>query len=197
MSNSNRYKYRGLMVDINYNLHLVVERGTITETRELDVNLKNIIQSALREMLNEVNIKYDEEEIDDVSAKILKLQFNKPGAPFKYSYLGTIMVWINNQMEFHLHENTALSGFGENKLEYGSIMYMTMMFDLERILKFAILNQRSRILSVYSTISERSFEIELPDIKYKYSPNFLITDENGDLVITDEFQNVEIIRNKE
>ena len=100
-------------------------------------------------------------------------------------------------MEFHLHENTALSGFGENNLDYGSIMYMTMMFDLEKILKFAILNQRSRFLSVYSTISGRNLEIELPDIKYKYSPNSFITDENGDLVITEEFQNVEIIRNKE
>ena len=71
MRNSNCYKYRGIMIDKNYNLFLVVERDTITETRELDVNLKKIIQSALREMLNEVNIKYDEEEIDDVSSKIL------------------------------------------------------------------------------------------------------------------------------
>lgn len=194
MKKSCKYKYSGIHCDKNYDLFLYLEHEEELEARALNINLKIIIQSALREMLDELNIKYEEEEMNDVSNKMLKIYHKSPVMPFKFSHAEMIMTWINRELEFNLKENTAVSPFEDNSLENASALYVTMMLDVEKIVKFAIINQRVRLLSVYATIARRAFEMELPEYKYKYKTNTLIIDDDGDLVITDAFQNVEIIK---
>lgn len=194
MKESYKYKYSGIHCDENYDLFVYLEQKEKIEAKALDVNLKEIIQSVLEEMLDELNIKYEKEEINDVSNKMLKIYHKNPDMPFKFPQIELFMLWINRELEFNLKENTAVSSFEDNNLEDGSILYVTMQLDVKKILKFAILNQRVRLLSVYATIAKRTFEMELQEAKYKYKPNSFIIDDDGDFVITDTIQNVEIIK---
>lgn len=187
-------KYSGIHYDENYNLFLYIEKKEEIEVKAIDVNIKEVIKSVLEEMLDELNIKYEEEEINDVSNKMLKIYYKNPDMPFKFPMINLFMLWINRALEFNLKENTALSPFEDNNLEDGSILYVTMMLDIKKIVKFAIINQRVRLLSMYATIARRGFEMELPEAKYKYKPNTFIIDDDDDLVITDTFQNIDIIK---
>lgn len=192
----NKTRYSGIKFNENYDLILHTEKGHNVNRIETGVNLKEIIKDTLKEMLDELSINYEESTLEEMTSKILKLHFRNSDTPCnKVSLLALIMRSINSFLEFYLKENFALSIFNENVIENGSHLYMTIILDLKKIIKMSIENQRIRLLSVYCSLFGKKIKIDLPELKYLYTPNKVTQDEFGDYIINDEFLNIKVKRN--
>lgn len=182
-----------IVPDENYNLFLLCSSNEKKMKKDTGVNFKDVFQECIEEILKDSNIEYKEDEIAEILNRMLKIYIKIPNKNTKINLLESFVNWITNELNDNLLENHSVEIENSIYIINQYSFYVTIMFDFKKIAKLAILNQRIRIVSYYSTILKKQIEMDLPEIKIIFKPNKVEEDENGNFLIAEKILNVDFI----